>query len=115
MVSVIGPSITIPLSKITMTTKNSKRNSITHTVIPVATLATKQYRIQVRGFDINGLVQDQKGNPDPLVDLVVKVKAGNIAIAREKAIAKVRSTLKKGWSKDDFATLGHFMTRKAIH
>jgi len=97
-----------------MTTK-TKRNSITHTVIAVATKATKQYKIQVRGFDINEIVRDRKDNLEPLVDLTVRVKAGNIAIAREKAIAKVRSTLRKGWSKDDYATLGTFMTRKAIN
>lgn len=93
---------------------NKTRNTITRTVIAVANKDSKQYKIQVQGFDVNGIVRDRKDNPEALVDLTVKVTAGNIAIAREKAIAKVRKVLKAGWSKDDYGVLGEFRTRKAI-
>lgn len=71
--------------------------------------------MQVRGYDNLGFIQDIKGRPDPLVDVVVAVKAEGIKSARVKAINKVKRVLKAGWNKDDFALLGNFETRKAIN
>lgn len=75
----------------------------------------RQYKIQVRGYDLLGFITDARNRPDPLVDVIVPVKADSIATARTKAVAKVKRILKKGWPADEFALLGNFETRKAIN